>query len=113
MYNIFIELTREQIMKIPSKITKLQHTTMSKKNFKYLTNHIADVNGDLLLEANWLNEDWDPNNKHMDNTANENKDTVEFWHKETKVAFREFKRDKIKIDKAYAKYLETKEKGKK
>lgn len=46
----------------------------------------------------------------MAESANENQDTVNFWHKETKKAFRDFKRDKIKIDKAYAKYLETKEK---
>ncbi len=99
-------------MKIPSKITKREHTTLSKKNFKCLMGVIADVNNDLLLEANFLNDDWDPNNKFMDKMANENKDTVNFWHKETKVAFREFKRDKIKIDKAYKNYLDSK-KGKK
>lgn len=95
-------------MKIPSKITKREHTTLSKKNFKYLMGTIADVNHDLLIVANYLNDDWDPNNKYMDEFADEYKDTSSFWQKETKVAFREFKRDKIKIDKAYAKYLETK-----
>ena len=94
-------------MKIPSKITKRQHTTLSKKNFSYLLGIISDVNHDLLVEANFLNEDWNPNNKFMDGMANENKDTVNFWHKEAKVAFREFKKTKIKIDKAYAKTLES------
>ena len=95
-------------MKIPTKITKREHATLSKKNFKYLLGTIADVNVDLLIEANVLNEHWDPTNKYQDKSADEYKDTVSFWQKETKVAFREFKRDKIKIDKAYAKYLETK-----
>lgn len=80
---------------------------MSKKNFKWLVGTISDVNNDLMVEANFLNDNWDVNNKYMEKSANENKDTIAFWHKDTKVAFREFKSDKVKIERAYAKYIES------
>lgn len=99
-------------MKIPNKINKRQYNSLSKKNFKYLTEEIVSVQHDLMIEANWLNDDWDIDNKYMKESADENKDTIKFWHRETKIAFREFKSNKVKIERAYVKYLESLKKSK-
>jgi hypothetical protein len=95
-------------MKIPSKIDKRQYNVLSKRNFKYLKEEINNVHHDLMIEANFLNDDWNPNNQYMEKLANENKDTIEHWQKETKKAFREFKSAKVKIERAYQKYLDSK-----
>lgn len=94
-------------MNIPTKIDKRTFTRLSKQNYKYLLGMIADQNHDLLIEAKYM-DDYDPDNKYMVVTADEYKETVDSYHKEVKHAFKDFKRDKVKLNKAYAKYVATK-----
>lgn len=95
-------------MKIPSKIDKKTHTKLSKQNAKYLTQEIGSSLDDTKLEAEWLINNWDSSNKYMDNMAKEPESTIKSWSKDMIIAFREFKRDKIKIDKAYLRFIESK-----
>ena len=90
-------------MKIASRIDKRTHTKLSKLNAKYLRQEIESTLSDLMLEANFLIENWDPENKFMDSMSEEHVDTIKSWQKDVKLAFREFKRDKIKLDKALSK----------
>lgn len=89
--------------KIPSKIDKRTHTKLSKQNAKYLLQEIESTLYDLKLEAEWVIDNWDTDNKFMDKMSNEHVDTINSWNKDVKLAFREFKRDKIKLNKALLK----------
>lgn len=97
-------------MKIPTKIDKRKFNSLSKTNLKELKGIIEDTNGDLHIEADWLANDWDPDNKFMKELSEEHKETTEYWQKEVKAAFRKFRSNKIKIVRAYKKYLEGKSK---
>ena len=99
-------------MKIPNKITKAQHTALSKKNYKFLTDEINSQQSDLLVEAAWLSKSWLPDNKFHDKESEEHKITISYWNKEVKASFREFKRDRVKIDAAYARTVSDTEKAK-
>ena len=83
------------------KITKRQHTALTKKNDKMLADVIAGFNHDMLEEAKWLKE-WDPQNtnKAIDDLANEYKETTAYWAKELKAAFRDYKTTKKNLQKA-------------
>jgi len=93
-------------MKIPHKIDKRTHTRLSKLNAKYLNDELFNVNHDLKIEIDFLVNHWNIENRFMNKEAEEHKDTVKFWHKEMNTAFKQFKRDKIKIDKALARGIE-------
>lgn len=91
-------------MKIASKIDKRTFTKLSKKNFKCLTQEIESQCSDLLLEASWLRDDWDPDNKYMEDAAEDHKETIASWHKDIKAEFRAFKSDTKKLIAAHAKF---------
>lgn len=81
------------------KITKRQHTALTKKNNKMLADTIAGFTHDMTVEAEYMAK-WDPENKYQDETANEYKETVSYWAKELKAAFREYKTRKKELLKA-------------
>lgn len=91
------------LSKIPSKIDKRTHTKLSKLNAKYLRQEIESTLSDLMIEADWLVDDWNTENKFMDEMSKEYVKTISYWQRDVKVAFREFKRDKIKLDRALLK----------
>jgi hypothetical protein len=90
-------------MSIPHKITKRQFTALNKKNMKYLKGMIADANNDYLIEADAA---WNVNSElhngiHHVRNLNEAIDTVNSYAKELRAAFRDYAKDKIRIQKAY------------
>ena len=92
-------------MKIASKIDKRTHTRLSKTNAKYLIQEIENALHDLKIEAEILIDDWNPENKFMDEMSKRHIDTINSYQKEIKLAFREFKRDKIKLNNALLKAM--------
>ena len=92
-------------MKIPNKINRATYTKLNKQNLKSLLDEINSQHHDLLLEANWLSDRWLPDNKFHDDMAEEHKNTLASWHKDVKAEFRLFKADRVKIQKAYDKFV--------
>jgi len=88
-------------MLIPTKITKRQATALHKKNMKYLMDDITGQHGDILLEAAAFKDD-DRDSKIQ---LAEMRTTLDYWHKEVKKGFKDFVRDKARIEKAYQRGL--------
>lgn len=100
-------------MKIATKIDKPTYTRLNKLNLKYLMGDIDGQQGDLTIEANYLAEDWKPlgsGNPGIDKLSEEWLTTLNGWHKDVKANFKSYKRDAIKIQKAYDRFLEAKAK---
>ena len=94
-------------MTIPKLLTKAQHTRLTKKNLSFLIQSIQDQQGDLTIEAEFLNK-IDLTNPYMLVHLSEYKDTIKSTTCEVKLAFRDFNKDKKLIDKAYQRYLDKK-----
>jgi len=84
-------------MKIPFKITKAQATALHKKNYKYLTDEINGQHGDLMVEADCCKSD----TRELQVTFAEVLETMKSWTKDVKVAFRDYLKDKAKIEKSF------------
>jgi hypothetical protein len=99
-------------MKIPNKIDKRTFNSLTKKNRRALKSAIDAYHSDMMLEAAWLADTWDPNNKYMEEMSKEGLKTADYWNKEVKASLRVFKSTTKKLRVALAKYEEAKKNAK-
>ena len=83
-------------MDIAFKLTKRQATALHKKNFAYLKLEIDDAHSDAISEATYCVNDTRSNKIIISETD----DSLKYWNKEVKAAFRSFLKDKERINKA-------------
>ena len=97
-------------MKIPSKTDKRTYNKLLKRAAKNLRLAINNQQSDMLVEAEYCMEHFNPDSRASVVVAANFKETQDYWHKDVKAEFREFLSTKRKLIKALAKYEQGKKK---